>query len=87
MLPASALTLEQAWIVDEACDEFEAGWKTGIPPDFQDFVESRPAFLQKALLDELYQIELQYREDADSTALNDLYRRHFPNWISSLVHN
>lgn len=79
------LTSDQAAIVDRVCDEFEANWQNGEAPDFQTFISSQPEVIKNALLEELFQIEWNYRSEMAPDSFADVLRRYFPNGDSIVI--
>ena len=66
-----------AWI-DDVADAFEAEWHKGEPPSIAAFLGAASGERRRALLDELVQIDLEYRRRAgDWRCLTD-YAREFP---------
>ena len=57
----AAAELDLARRLDEACNRFEAGWRSGCRPCLDDFLAGADAELYPALLCELVQLDIFYR--------------------------
>ena len=64
--------------VDEACDRFEAAWRTGDRPLIEDFLGGTTVSDRLVLLRHLLELELDYRGGIGESPRPSEYRRRFP---------
>jgi WD40 repeat protein len=76
--PRSAAGRSLAARIDAVADDFEEEWQKKGPPSIADFLGATTGEQRRALLEELVQVDLEYRWQAgDRRALED-YAREFP---------
>ncbi len=83
------LPVEQALLVDEACNAFEAKWRGGGKPDILAALFELPAALRAATLKELVLLDVFYRrENGEAPAVAE-YADRFPeldsHWLAGVV--
>jgi serine/threonine protein kinase/S1-C subfamily serine protease len=66
--------------IDEACDRFEAAWRSGSPPRLEDFVAGWEGAERAALLRELILLDADYRSARGEPVAPDDYCARFPEW-------
>jgi tetratricopeptide (TPR) repeat protein/tRNA A-37 threonylcarbamoyl transferase component Bud32 len=74
----SDLSVEQALLLDEACNAFEAKWRSGGRPDILAALLELPEALHPVALRELVQLDIHYRRKSGTPATAEDYRRWFP---------
>jgi serine/threonine-protein kinase len=63
--------------VEEACERFEAAWRTGSAPRLEEFVEAAGS-VRAALLYELIRLDLEYRRQRGESPCAEEYVARFP---------
>jgi serine/threonine-protein kinase len=63
-LAGPALSVEEARLLDRACDAFEAAWRAGRRPDVGAAVAGLPAAVRATALREMVQLDIFYRRGA-----------------------
>lgn len=58
------LPVEQALLLEKACDDFEAAWNAGNRPRIEDFVAALPEPVRSAAIRELIGLDVYYRRKA-----------------------
>ncbi len=72
-----------AWS-DEVADAFEAEWQTTAFPSIATYLGTTHGDRRRALLEELVQIDLEYREQAGKSRTLEDYAREFPELLGSM---
>jgi WD40 repeat protein/predicted Ser/Thr protein kinase len=71
------------------CRRFEAAWKAGGRPRIEDHLEEAPESERPALLRELVEVDLEYRQRAGEAPRGDEYRARFPDldatWLAGAL--
>jgi hypothetical protein len=78
------LALEEALLLEEACEVFEAAWQAGGRPDVDAAVLGLPQELRPAALRELVSLDAHYRTRTP-TSLTDRFRGSTRNNSSSTL--
>jgi hypothetical protein len=83
------LPVEQALLLERACDRFEAEWRAGGRPDLAAAIRDLPATIRTAALKEVVQLDVYYRrENGHALAAGD-YAGPFPEldpqWLAGVV--
>src|ERR1700719_3418364 len=73
-----SLSIDAALRVDEACDRFEAAWKSGPAPRVEDFVRTVER-ARAALLCELLRLDIVYRKQRGNSPTPAEYLTRFPH--------
>src|SRR5262245_3288805 len=77
------LSLSALARVDDACDRFEAAWKSASAPEHrprvEDFLGESPGDERGRLLQELIHLDVFYRRRAGQQPAADEYFRRFPH--------
>src|SRR5262245_21401796 len=85
----SDLPVDQALLLDETCDAFEAKWRAGGKPDIRAAVLELPETLRPVALKELIQVDVYYRRQRGETPTVSDYTNHFPesvpSWLALVV--
>jgi WD40 repeat protein len=68
----------QALHAEQVCRRFEAAWKAGQRPRIEDYLEGTAEPERRALLHELIQVEIEYRQQAQDELRPEEYRQRFP---------
>jgi WD40 repeat protein/tRNA A-37 threonylcarbamoyl transferase component Bud32 len=86
---APQLTVEQALLVDQACDAFEVKWQRGGWPDIGAALCELPEPIRPAALRELVALEIFYRRQRGETPAATDFAGRFPEldaiWLSQAV--
>jgi serine/threonine-protein kinase len=72
------LTWTEAKRIDEICDRFEARWKAGDRPAIEDFLDEAGGPRRTALLRELLDVEMSYRQERQEIPRVEEYLAIFP---------
>ena len=73
------LQLAQAREVNAICNRFETAWRRGDRPAIEDYLGSTPEPARSALLGELIELDIAYRQRAGETPRLDDYQARFPS--------
>jgi serine/threonine protein kinase len=83
------LPLEEALLLEEACDAFEAAWQAGGRPDVDAAVLGLPQELRAAALRELVSLDAHYRHEAGEHPAAADYADRFPDldpdWLAEVL--
>jgi WD40 repeat protein len=83
------LPVEQALLLDEACDAFEAAWRGGCVPDILAALMELAEHIRSAALTELVQLDVYYRRQRGLALPASDYATRFPaldpKWLAQLV--
>ena len=75
--------------INEACNRFEAAWRSGAAPRLEDFVVGWEGSERLALLREVVPLDADYRRARGESATPDDYRARFPelgdDWLEANV--
>src|SRR5262245_55685842 len=86
---APALPVEQALLLEEACDAFEAKWRAHGRPDIGAAVVELPEAVRQAAVRELVALDLYYRRKAGESPTPGDYADRFPDldagWLADAV--
>src|SRR5262245_39527252 len=86
---SAALPVEQALVVDEVCNSFEARWRAGGRPDIRAAVLELPESLRPATLRGLIQLDMNYRRRVGEAPAAADYAVRFPevdpDWLALAV--
>jgi hypothetical protein len=69
----SDLSVEQALVIDKACNTFEAKWRAGGRPDILAALLELPEALHPVALRELVQLDIHYRRKSGTPATAEDY--------------
>jgi serine/threonine-protein kinase len=72
------LSVEEARLLDRACDAFEAAWRAGRRPDVGAAVAGLPEAVRPAALREMVQLDVFYRREAGEEPTAADYSGHLP---------
>jgi WD40 repeat protein len=72
------LPATQALHAEQVCRRFEAAWKAGQRPRIEDYLEGTAEPERRALLHELIQVEIEYRQQMQDELRPEEYRQRFP---------
>jgi eukaryotic-like serine/threonine-protein kinase len=72
------LPATQALHAEQVCRRFEAAWKAGQRPRIEDYLEGTAEPERRALLHELIQVEIEYRQQEHEEPRPEEYRQRFP---------
>ena len=75
---SSFTPLSQVQRIDQVCDQFEAAWKAGPRPRFDDFLAEVPPAHWPDLLRELLILDLDYRRQLGESPTLEQYRSEYP---------
>ncbi len=75
---SSFTPLSQVQRIDQVCDQFEAAWKAGPRPRFDDFLAEVPPAHGPDLLRELLILDLDYRRQLGESPTLEQYRSEYP---------
>ena len=82
---ADALPVEQALLLEQVCDAFEAAWRTGGDrPDIAAAVEELPEAVRPAAMRELAALDVHYRIRAGERPVAADYPGLHPAWLAGL---
>ena len=85
----AGLPVEQALLLEEACDAFEAKWRAGGRPDILAAVLELPESLRPVALRELVQLDVYYRRRRGEAPTAAEYAGHFPElapgWLAGVL--
>jgi hypothetical protein len=74
---------------EEACNRFEAAWKAGERPRIEDYLRGAPEPEHRALLRELIEVEIEYRQRGGEAPRAEEYRGRFPGldpgWLAGAL--
>lgn len=70
--------------LDQACDRFEAAWRSDRPPDLATWLHGAAEPLRSRLLEELLRLDLAYRRQRGEEPVLDEYRKSLPDDDSAL---
>lgn len=83
------LTAEQAEVIDEICDRYEAAWKDNNPPDLGGFMQNVEPTIRTALLQELARIDAAIHARSRSPSAAADFHSRFDDldhaWLQSLL--
>jgi serine/threonine-protein kinase len=86
---SGGLPVDQARQVEEVCDAFEAGWRTGDRPDIASAVADLPEPVRSAVLRELVELDVYYRRRTGEAPAAADYSGRFPDldpdWLATAV--
>ncbi len=74
------LPVEQALLLEEACDRFEARWRAGDRPDLAAAIRDLPEVIRPAAIRELIQLDVFYRGQLGETPAVADYAGDFPRF-------
>jgi serine/threonine protein kinase len=78
-----------ARLVDQACNRFEAAWRSGGPPRIEDFLAGWSGPDRSALLRELVLLDVDYRRQRRLSCATEDYGSRFPDldpaWLADAV--
>lgn len=75
MTPAA----EDLLVVDRIADEFEFEWRRGSRPNLESFASRAPLHLRSRTINELVQLDVEYRRRVGERPTLDEYHRRLPN--------
>jgi hypothetical protein len=75
-----SLSLEKR--VDEACDRFEAAWRSGKQPRIEEYLTSADGLERSELLRQLLALEIELRSVVGEQPTTREYESRFPNMPS-----
>jgi WD40 repeat protein len=74
---------------EQVCRRFEAAWKAGGRPAIEDHLREAPEPERRALLRELIEVEVEYRQRAGEAPRAEDYRKRFPDvdaaWLAGVL--
>jgi tetratricopeptide (TPR) repeat protein len=79
-----ALPLEQFRAIDEACDRFEADWRSGDRPDLSTFLDREAETPRDRLFEELLALELALRVEEGEQPDPCEYLLRFPEFLTAI---
>ena len=87
--PGGGLPVEQALLLEAACDAFEAGWRAGSRPDVASAAAGLPEPVRPAAVRELVRLDVHYRRRAGESPSTGDYDSRFPgldpDWLARAV--
>src|SRR5262249_12351757 len=69
--------------LDEVCNRFERGWRSGPQPQIEDFLSETPEPDRSTLLRELVLLDVYYHQRKGEVPPWEEYRRRFPTFDAS----
>ena len=85
----AGLSVEQALLLETACDAFEAAWRGGGRPDIGAAVLALPEPIRPTALRELIHLDVYYRRKAGEASAAADYAGRFPDleadWLAAAV--
>ena len=87
--PTAGLTVEQALVLETACDAFEAAWRAGGRPDIATAVLALPTVVRPTAIRELIHLDVYYRRKAGEAPATADYAGRFPDleadWLAAAI--
>lgn len=71
-------------LIDIICDDFEAAWKSGHPPDIKEFLDRTDSNLHSTLVVELVRVDMEYVSNSGGAVSVEGYKHRFPNFAKEL---
>jgi serine/threonine protein kinase len=81
----SALPVDDELRLDRMCDEFEQAWRSGSPPQIEQYIDKQSLDTSRVLLVELIRLDLFYRMRVSQSVSADDYVGRFPELDTSLL--
>lgn len=77
--PEPTLSIDRARFVNDACDRFEADWRSGRRPSIESFLAATRGIERRVLLHELIALELELRRESGEEPAEAEYLARFPD--------
>ncbi|WP_152053682.1 serine/threonine-protein kinase [Tautonia marina] len=76
--PEPTLSIDRARFVNDACERFEADWRSGCRPSMESFLAAVEGHERRVLLQELIALEVELRRERGEKPVEADYRSRFP---------
>jgi serine/threonine-protein kinase len=82
--PEPTLSIDRARFINDACDRFEAAWRSGCRPSIESFLDEAQGVERRVLLHELIALEVELRRKHGEEPAEAEYLPRFPD-VAALV--